>query len=864
MPKVNTELDRYTSVPIVPGALNTTLDAHALRPDQAQGKFNCRTYRGVWESDLRYRRFLNPGNESPVGLTVWERGINGSLLFYVRKLTIDGKYYVVSQNASDAASFATTGSTVHSSVDVDGSSDCVMWQNGDRLHLIDGAGVLWYIEPASNGKYHISPQYRDYEANVSDGIAITSRPPYDGAVVPINLAVDTMTDDAASLVRVTPGAWTASNNQMKSTACSFTHSGDPGWWNAELVFNAVKDWSDVETIYIPYTSGASGKKSRLEGQANHTIIELEDNAGNKARIAYTKSACIQLGTGPFVNHVTYSLKDASLGSINMAQIKKVRFYWVFSVYTEVNIDFFVGPMVLGGKYLNRRASSDRIFDPAPYLDDIKYAYRYRKSATNAGTDPTVSTDTLGWFESTVAGDRAIGENIENSMKRGAWVKVSPPTNDPDTFPFTFYDKIDIVRRIWHAASAAWRWIRIAVIDNNSLAAYTSTKLDKLDHLEVLALKTVQTDYGTNDKPTGGSAYNPNTSGQVKNMNCGCMWKGVNVVCSKNGKVHFSKSNDFRTVLWDSVNVGPLDPTFFGNPRTVDLGVSTATPPLACVGHDTLYIGCRGSVFCFVGAIPSYSDGPYKLEDVRGIVGKKAMCSYKEGALLAADDGLWFVVVPPSFTGSASEVVNQELTDTVRDTYQWLLTASDDSTDTRSETVVVHHQGHIWLYNRNKYMHRSQDGEWSYGKWSDDRRFKHAVSHNQYGLVTTVVDSDGSSNFSLGVIGDWQKDGGTNALGANGTAVAWYYQTGVSTEDVTIKAARVTTNQAAAPAVSIVVTHSMGAPFTFTFTNAAPHKRTTRPVGGRYVDFKINGAGTDKVYSVKVQVTGRSDRRSNIG
>lgn len=859
-----TELVKYTSVPLVPGILNTTLDSHALAPNQAQAKLNCRTYRGIWECDLRYRRFLNPGNESPVGLTVWERGINGSMLFYVRKLTSDGKYYVVAQNASDAASSATTGTTVHSSVNVDGTSDCVMWQNGDRLHLIDGAGVLWYIEPATNGKYHISPQYRDYEPNVSDGIAITARPPYDGAVVAINLAADTMTDDAASLVHVTPGAWTASNNVMKSTGCAFTHSGDPGWWNAELVFAVVKDWSDVETVYIPYTSGSSGKKSRLEGQANHTIIEIEDNAGNKARIGYTKSAAIQLGTGPYVNHVTYSLKDASLTGINMAQIKKIRFYWVWSVYSESGIDFYVGPVTLGGKYMNRRVTTDRIFDAAPYKDDIKYAYRYRKNATNPGTDPTNSTDTLGWFESTVLGDRVLGDNTENNMKRGAWVKVAPPTNDPDTFPFATYDKIDIVRRIYDTVAAAWRWIRIAIVDNNSLAAYTPSKLDKLDHIEVYALKTAQTDYGVNDKPTGGSDYNPNTSGQVKNMNCGCFWKGVNVICSKDGKVHFSKSGDFRTVLWDSVNVGPLDPTFYGNPRTVDLGVSTATPPLACVGHDTLYIGCRGSVFCFVGSIPSFSEGPFNMQNVRGIVGKKAMVAYQEGALAAADDGLWFIAVPPSFQGEASDVINQELTKDIRDTYQWLLTASDDTTDCRSEVIVVHDRGHIWLFNRSKYLHRSQDGEWSYGIWADSRRFKHAVSHVQYGLITTVVDSDDHSNFSLGVIGDWQKDGGLNGTGSNGTAVSWSYRTGVSTEDLSVKGIRVTTNQAAAPAVNVVVKHSLGADRTFTFTNATPHKRATSPTGGRYVDFTVNGGGADKVYSVKVQTTGRSDRRSNLG
>jgi hypothetical protein len=47
-------------VPIVAGALNTTLHETALSEGQAAEVLNCDTGRGIFEVDQRYRRFQLP------------------------------------------------------------------------------------------------------------------------------------------------------------------------------------------------------------------------------------------------------------------------------------------------------------------------------------------------------------------------------------------------------------------------------------------------------------------------------------------------------------------------------------------------------------------------------------------------------------------------------------------------------------------------------------------------------------------------------------------------------------------------------------------------------------------------------------
>jgi hypothetical protein len=847
-----TELARYASRSLAFGPLQTTLHPSAVPEGGCAVKHNASTRRGVVELDDRYRKVTTPSNESPVGLAVWERGVEGSHIFYIRKLSSSGKYYLVRADASVLASSGGSGTTVSNVVSFDGGAPCCIWQLGDRLHIVDGGGMLWYVDPA----YTVRPQYRDYAANTSDGVVSVSKPPYDGYTTGIDTSVDTVTSLVAE--KVTPGVFTSAGGVLSNTF-SATHSGNPGWWTIEVAFGTVKDWTGVEAIYIPYVSGASGKRTRIEPQASNAIIEVEDSVGTKKRVPVTASRGVQLDQvgGGKANHVSYSIKD--LGSVNRSAIKKVRFYFRLAVWSETNLLLQVGPIYLGGAYLSRVDAGQRLYDAALSRQSAQFAYRYRRSTANPGTNPADATGTLGWFETTLDSGDVLGEALGNTFPIGAWAKVAPPTDDPDTFPYGTgagqYDRIDVCRRV--KDGAARRWVRItgtSELVNRANASDVNSVVHNLDEVQVLATLAPDKDYGTGDAPTGASGYDPSVSGQVGGLTCGASWLGACVYASKDGKVYFSSQQDFKTVAWTGVNIGPVDVADVGNPRTVDLGVSTSTPVLALVGTESLYAFTSQECFVFVGTIPSLADGPYIMPSSRGALGHRAAVAALGGVVAGCDEGLFFYKVPGAYQGGAEGVVVDELTKDVRTTWAWLLGSA------RSELVVASTPTTVFCFCQDRYMRLDSGHGWSSGAWADGAFVHMAVSHRRYGIGLAVT-SNGSADMALATLGRYTTDGGTNLAGSNGTVATYEVATGFAFGDINVKAVRLHQPDGYSGHGTVRVVHDLGADQSGTITSDAPMIRFKPPLGGRWVQFHLTGRAGDIISDVEVEVSGRSDRRS---
>lgn len=444
----------------------------------------------------------------------------------------------------------------------------------------------------------------------------------------------------------------------------------------------------------------------------------------------------------------------------------------------VEIEITVGIRVYGfGEYVlenfytngNYYHSTSNSVVPLDKDENLEYAYNFTEGtdvsqartlvvpALNNGADdllepdddeevdPGLSVSKLGHL----GGYRAWSSQNKGNTSPflGSTLNIAVPMADS---PFTIAAAINLYRKIGDA------WYLINTADNDEVMLFDDT----LDDQEILAdgVTYPETELSFDEE-------DPSTSGIVKGVICGCAWKGSNIFSKTDGKVYMSRTNTLDEVLWDNVVLtnepGSLD---LGPPRTSVVADDTVSPMILLLPAENLYAFTERESYVFVSGDTAYNSSlPRKIDGVRGVLGTRAGCVFGDRVLAGAIDGLWAIKKSTDYGEQPDDL--QELTRTIRESWVWLLGGS------LSTVVVRHHQGQIWCFNSDRYLHRCRDGRWISGQWADGMVVYAATSDPKRGLVIQTGDG------SLGVIGPFITDGGTDVEGTNGIDVEWTYKAG---------------------------------------------------------------------------------------
>lgn len=208
----------------------------------------------------------------------------------------------------------------------------------------------------------------------------------------------------------------------------------------------------------------------------------------------------------------------------------------------------------------------------------------------------------------------------------------------------------------------------------------------------------------------------------------------------------------------------------GAPRTDYMSQTRAEPVISVVGQDSLYLfGPNTSYAMTSGGGDGVSSGanglspPRILPGARGCLSSRGSTAQSGGALAAAQAGLWYYAVSPSFTGTIQpgSIIQQEITEEVRGSWATLL-----GNTTGSAIVVVFYLDEIWVFNQNRYLKFTRNKKIEQGTFSDS--IKDCVG-NSNGLIFAT--SDGR----LMKMGDPLTNPQTTD---NGTAILWSATTGI--------------------------------------------------------------------------------------
>lgn len=208
----------------------------------------------------------------------------------------------------------------------------------------------------------------------------------------------------------------------------------------------------------------------------------------------------------------------------------------------------------------------------------------------------------------------------------------------------------------------------------------------------------------------------------------------------------------------------------GAPRTDYMSQTRAEPVISVVGQDSLYLfGPNTSYAMTSGGGDGVSSGanglspPRILPGARGCLSSRGSTAQSGGALAAAQAGLWYYAVSPSFTGTIQpgSIIQQEITEEVRGSWATLL-----GNTTGSAIVVVFYLDEIWVFNQNRYLKFTRNKKIEQGTFADS--IKDCVG-NSNGLIFAT--SDGR----LMKMGDPLTNPQTTD---NGTAILWSATTGI--------------------------------------------------------------------------------------
>ena len=422
------------------------------------------------------------------------------------------------------------------------------------------------------------------------------------------------------------------------------------------------------------------------------------------------------------------------------------------------------PPKIGGVFLDSgQTTQPNIESPPPGRPDVQYGYRYYRNATTFSDFRKLHMNK----------DVALGERWSPSLPHmGAHILLTIP--DIATFGFAATDRIQLFRRssltTERVPGAPRAWFLLSDVANSADMSFTDDKTQ-----ERMIADTP--DFGDVDIPGTIATV---TAREVSQVTCGCSWKGSNIFFKTNGRLYGSSPNRPFEVLWDGV-VLEVNPDPAAQPRTLQIADS-GLPVIGCAAQDALYMFTRKEGWAMNGDNLGTAGFPQKIKGVRGCLGRYAVTKYKDGALFASDDGVWYVEVPRYFSGEQGERELEELTQDQRPDFATLIATSPEN------VVVVESADDIWVMNGDDYLHSPKPLEgmqrfWIPGTWANGKSVQAAWGDPRRGIVIQFTDG------TVGQIGDYLSDGGTNTAGDNGTRPTWRWDSKKFNIPVNLEAVR---------------------------------------------------------------------------
>lgn len=486
------------------------------------------------------------------------------------------------------------------------------------------------------------------------------------------------------------------------------------------------------------------------------------------------------------------------------------------------------PHTVGGRFLQYGAGGGVVPAPPPGggstpapinpSPNIQYGLRYFR-------DGTYYSDFL---KLTLDGLTALGELFDGNYL-GSWGEVTVPSTA--SFGFTAGDTVQIFRSVpGQNREPGNDWYLIGEYPNTG----TIDHVDKLNGGEIASTKPW---YSGVDQP--GTAGTLAGDKYVSQVTCGCTWKGANFMFRTDGFAYSSRVNTAFEIPWNDATV-VIDPTMAGSPTKFIVAYDQASPVIAVVSQESLYMFSTSEAYAMSGPTPALSHYPFKIPGARGVLGRRAACKLGDGALFGATDGLWYVEVPKNYEGEASKRILERLTEDMQDSWTTLLGSAGSS------LVVVSVLDEIWCFCETRYLHRTREGVWVVGAWANDKSVKAATADPRRGIQIQFTDG------TVGSIGDYASDGGTNAAGSNGTAPTWDWTTKRYTVPMHILSAYAQWS-GTAPVIQENSERAANKDATFTASGGVEtvqYKRSENP-GGDFWEFKISGAANTIVSKASV-------------
>lgn len=890
-----------------PGTLSSTL--HKTQIDDADTPYalNCDTDRAIWELDKRYRQVcVKPSHASG---TPSSGGTGMALCWW------DGderSIFAVGDSlfASPVAGFGSVSGGSDSTLDVDyvlpvehGGNQAI-WQDGQyayvanpvRTRRIDLSDLSvadlekTYDSSLYDGLWSVSANWTKVEFESGDALgepdavlAGTSRPvrykPIDASEAYV----------ASGNVRFSADDGLVVHDNYSPTPQQVAR------WRCRIDFNAAKDWSGQDWLIIPIsrqTPSDDDGDDWIEGLARRAVQQQTGTSGgsldlqrlsnvgswvgfnnrNRSNSGYSTAflgydkdpspatkavnhrhrggfqafvrlyeganeaaaSAIMLNPSGKTLYLCVSLLSG-WGSVDLSAVDGVEFdAWLHASNTYLQ-SFAVPNFYTYGSFLPHddagAAATDKGLTDASRIAAgetellgygpvtsglyVDYAYRYKVGTTYS--DPVLIRIPMEEFY----GDAFELGGFVTPMK----ATITPPVGDAT------YTHIEIYRR--KRDTEAFRLI--ATVANTGTPTFDDTLRD--DQLTGTAL--------------GQDVPAPLATGIV----AGCSHNGSNVYALQTGDVCMSEVGYPLNVLWPGFADFPYTEEDEGRPRTATV-TSEGDPPLQLVSNGALYLFTRRAVYAKGGAFPS--DGHFVKIASRGSLGTRAAVDIDASVVFASDAGLYSVRVHPNFESVSGNLPEpEELTINLQGTWEWLLGSSP------ANTVVAYHDREIWVFCKSRYLRYTRQGRWNHGEWANGKQVYAAQGDPESGLILQFEDG------TIGLVGEYLSDGGTNLAGSNGSSPTWVYRTKRWLEDVSVGRAKLDMETDAAngkPTVDLRVRTSRnetGTPIEFRDLDqpSLPFPRDGDPLNGVWFEFELSGAATDRVLSVELpEIEVAHDRR----
>lgn len=897
-----------------PGTLSTTLHKTQIGDSDTPYALNCDTGRGIWEIDQRYRQVnVKPSHasgtpsEGGTGMAIMRWDGNDRTLFAVGD----------SLFASPTTGYGSLSGGSDHTLDVDWVSpalhgeDQAIWQDGQYAYVANPVSVrrvnLDDLTVADLEQMYDSSLYEGLWAVESNWAKVEWENPTKATPGGDTIGEPTDNGSANSVPdRFKP----IDGSHADVTGTNFNFSSDGGIvihdnftpnpqqvarWRIRVDFNTAKDWSAQDYLIVPIsrqTPSDDDGDDWIEGIARRAVQRQAASSGSldlarldnmsgwigfnnrnrsnsgfsTAFLGYDKDpataskavnhrhrggflAYVRLHEGAntaassavFLNpsgktlYLCVSL-ISGWGSVDLSAVDGIEFdVWCHASDSYMQ-SFAIPNLYTYGSFLPHddaaAAATDRglltdssriaageteLLGYGPvtsglYLD---YAYRYKVGSTYS--DPVLVRIPMSEF---------YGDAFEiGGFATPTKATITPPVGD------AAYTHIEIYRK--KLDTEVFRLL--TTVANSGTPSYTDTVRD--DELTGTAL--------------GQDVPAPLATGVV----AGCSHNGSNVMALETGEITMSEVGAPLNFLMPGFADFPYTEEDDGRPRMATV-TSKGDPALQLVSNGALYVFTRRAVYAKGGAFPS--DGHFVKIASRGSLGPRAACDIDASVVYASDSGLFSVRVHPNFESVSGNLPEpQELTINLEGTWNWLMGDSPEG------TVVAYHDREIWVFNDSRYLRYTRQGRWNHGEWANGKLVVAAAGDPESGLLLQF--SDGT----VGLVGDYLTDGGTNLAGDNGTAPAWSYKTKRWTEDISVGRASLDMETDATngkPTVDLTIRTSrneVGATVEFRDLDqpSLAFPRDGDPLNGTWFEFEMSGAAADRVLSVDVQdVAQAHDRR----